>query len=477
MFHLPESIPLKFTASRGKYVDLLSPNDGSFLTKFQEATAEDVDLILKETKSIQKKMDDLRPFERANILKIVAREIKGTEEYLSKIVASEGGKPLKDARVEVSRAVATLELCAEETLRLHGEVVPMERTAAGKDHLAFTVRDAIGPVLAISAFNHPLNLIAHQVGTAIAAGCSVVLKPASSTPMSAHFLYEAFVKAGLPEKGLRVISGEISLIEKLVSSSEFDFVSFIGSAKVGWEMRRKIANGTRISLEHGGQAPAIIREDADLESAIPSLIKGAFYHAGQVCISTQRIFVHKNIYQSFVERFTKAATQLKVGSAMDEKTDVGPLIRPTEVVRLQKWIAEALKDGAKLQLGNEVSGAQKQYLSPTILTEVPRSSSMMKDEAFGPVVCLNSFDDEAELLRYLNSNHFIFEAAIFTKDISKALKTAQEIKTMTFVINNHSAFRVDQMPFGGHKESGLGMGGVKYAIEEQTRLKQIIMKI
>lgn len=477
MFQLPEKLPLSFTASKGSYRKLHSPNDDKELTLVQDATSEDIEFILKNTKSAQKEFAKLRPYERSGILKKVAGILKDKEEFLSKVIAAEGGKPLKDAKAEASRAIATIELCAEETLRLHGEVVPMERTAAGKDHIAFTVRDPIGPVLAISAFNHPLNLIAHQVGTAIGAGCVVVLKPASQTPVSAYFLHEAFKEAGLPDGALRVLNAEVSLVEKLVASPEFGFVSFIGSAKVGWEMRRKIANGTRIALEHGGQAPAIVRADADLERAIPSLIKGAFYHAGQVCISTQCIFIHEKIYQSFVARFKDAASKLVVGSAMNEDTDIGPLIRPSEVERLQKWIKEAEGRGAKVILGNEVSGSSKQYLNATILTDVPRDTSIMKDEAFGPVVCLNSYSDEEELLKYLNDKRYIFEAALFTQDISHAMKVAADIATMTFVINNHTAFRVDQMPFGGHKESGLGMGGVKYAMEEQTRMKQIILKI
>lgn len=477
MFQIPDKLPLKFTASAGEYKDVHSPNDGKLMTKVQMATRNDIVHILENNKKHQQQMRALKPYDRSAILKKVAAELKSNEESLAQVIALEGGKPLKDARVEASRAVATIELCAEETLRTHGEMIPMERTPAGKDHIAFTVRDPIGSVLAISAFNHPLNLIAHQVGCAIAAGCSVVLKPASSTPLSAWYLLQAFENARLPQGAFRLINADIDLIEILVASKEFDFVSFIGSAKVGWEMRKKIAPGTRLSLEHGGQAPAIVREDADLDQAIPALIKGSFYHAGQVCISTQRIFVHKKIHAEFTRRFSELASKLHVGSAMDEKTDIGPLIRPEEVTRLQKWISEALSQGARLVIGNEVSGDKNQYLSATVLTDVPRQSKIMTDEAFGPVVCINSYEDEDELLRYINSNTYIFEAALFTKDISRAMKTAMEISTMTFVINNHSAFRVDQMPFGGHKESGLGMGGVKYAIEDMTRMKQIIVKI
>jgi acyl-CoA reductase-like NAD-dependent aldehyde dehydrogenase len=477
MFQLPDRLPLKFVSSEGKWTPVYSPNDGSLVTTFQEATPEDINDLLSATKKIQKTIALLRPYERAKILRTASEFLKSESDFLAMIIATEGGKPLKDAKVEAQRAAATLELCAEETLRLEGEVIPMERTPFGKDHLSFTLRDPIGPVLAISAFNHPLNLIAHQVGCAIAAGCSVVLKPAPATPVSAYLLTEALHKAGLPEHGVRVVLAEIPLIQKLVSSSVFDFVSFIGSAGVGWELRKILAPGTRLSLEHGGQAPAIVREDADIEEAVKSLLKGAFYHAGQVCISTQAIYVHENIYPDFLHKFRKAADELIVGPATDEKTDVGPLIRPGEVARLQEWIKEALKEGARLVTGNIVSGNSKQYLSPTILSEVPRNCSLMKEEAFGPVVCINSYKDLDELLSYINQNDYIFEAALFTRDITQAFRIAKEISTMTFVINNHTAFRVDQMPFGGHKRSGLGMGGVKYAIDEMTRIKQIIVKI
>jgi len=476
MFQLPPKLPLRFTTSEGEWRDVLSPNDQKPITKMQLATSKDIEELLGSLKNSQKKMKNLRPYERADILKKAATELRSQESYLAWVIASEGGKPLKDAKVEVTRAIATLELCAEEALRLDGEMIPMERTPAGKDHLAFTLRDPIGPVLAISAFNHPLNLISHQVGCAIASGCVVVLKPASTTPICGTLLQEAFLKAGLSEDFFTVIHSNVSESELLVASPEFGFVSFIGSPKVGWEMRKKIAPGTRIAMEHGGQAAAIIRNDADLESAATQLVKGAFYHAGQVCISTQRIFVHEDAYDKFLEIFMKLTSELKTGPATDEETDVGPLIKPDEVKRLQSWITEAQKDGAIIEMGDNVTGSHNQYLYPTVLTNVPRSSKIMKEEAFGPVVCINQYKDENELLEYLNSNEYIFESALFTKDLTRALRISKEISSMTFVINNHTALRVDQMPFGGHGKSGLGMGGVKYMMEEMTRIKQVILR-
>ena len=477
MFQVPSHVSVDFTQSKGPFVELFSPNDGTLISKIQQATEDDINFLLSSLGEAQKKMKSLKPYERSEILKNVARQVKDWEDFLANLIATEGGKPLKDAKVEVARAIGTLELCAEETLRLTGEVIPMERNASGKDHFAFTLLGPIGPVLSISAFNHPLNLIAHQVGCAVASGCSSILKPAPQTPLCAHFLAKAFYEASLPRECLRVINTTIPLIEKLLSSPEFSYVSFIGSAKVGWEIRKKIAPGTRLALEHGGQAPAIIRKDADLEKAASALIKGAFYHAGQVCISTQIIYVHESIFKNFLSLFCTATKKLKIGPATLPDTDVGPLIRPSEVQRLKEWIQEAVERGAKIELGGEISGNLDQYLSPTILSHVPSTSSIMKKEAFGPVVCVNSYSNEDKLLEELNQNRFIFEAALFTNDLTRAFEIAQEISTMTIVINNHTAFRVDQMPFGGHQESGLGMGGVRYAIEEMSRTKQIILRI
>lgn len=465
-----------FQAS-GAFTELKSPNDLQVIGKIQYANSEDIEKLLINLKTSQKKMRALKPFERNIILKNVASFIQENAAELSKLIALEGGKPLKDARIEVARAQNTLELCAEETLRTEGEMIPMERNPASVDHLAFTINDPIGPVLAISAFNHPLNLLAHQVGCAIAAGCAVVIKPAPSTPLCAYKLEEYFIKAGLPAECIAVVNAEIPEIEKMVSSSEFNYITFIGSAKVGWNLRKIIAPGTRLALEHGGQAPAIVRRDADLNEAILSLIKSSFYHAGQVCISTQRIFVHKSLFEKFTNQFLFEAKKLKVGSALEESTDIGPLIRAKEVSRIQEWINEALSRGATLLCGNESSGNVKQYLSATILTNVPRDTKVMCEEIFGPVVCINPYEDENELLDYLNNSDYIFEASLYTKNIQEALRIARDFSTMTLVINNHNAFRVDWMPFGGHKLSGLGMGGVKYMIHEMTRLKQVIIKL
>ncbi len=477
MFPLKSQYALNFTASRGEFRDITSPNDLTPFTKVQFGTAEDAEKILSLISDAQEKMRSMPSSEKIRILKAVAIEIEKNADQLALVIAREGGKPLKDAKLEIIRAKDTFELCAEECWRLHGEVIPMDRTDAGKNHLNFTVREPIGPVLAISAFNHPLNNLAHQVGPAIASGNAVVLKPASGTPVCAFLLQEMFRNAGLPSGCLTVFTASTDHVEKLLTSELFSFVSFIGSAKVGWEMRRKIAPGTRISMEHGGQAPAILREDADLREAIPHLLRSSFYHAGQVCISTQRIFVHRNLFEVFKNEFVQRAKKLKTGTAMDETVDVGPLISPKEVIRIRKDIEEAVKRGGKILCGNEIQGNAQQFLTPTILSDVPRDASLMMNEVFGPVVCLNSYEDEEELVKYLNSNCYPFETCLYTRDIKAALTLSQKISAMTVVVNNHNAFRVDWMPFGGHGLAGLGLGGVKYALEEMTKLKQVIIRL
>jgi acyl-CoA reductase-like NAD-dependent aldehyde dehydrogenase len=253
-------------------------------------------------------------------------------------------------------------------------------------------------------------------------------------------------------------------------------VNFIGSQKVGWSLRQKIAPGTRLGLEHGGIAPAVIAQDADLNQAAEALIKGSFYHAGQVCISTQRIFIHQDRFNEFHQKFQALAEKLITGNAVNEDTDVGPLIRKAEVERIQEWIAEAIQEGATLGLGNETSGDGR-YLKPTILLNPSRLSKVMNEEVFGPVVCLSTYESIDELLDYLNQSPYAFESCLFSNDKTLWEKFTNSINSMTVVINNHNAFRVDWMPFGGHGLSGLGMGGVKYLIEEMTRLKQVISKV
>lgn len=475
MFTREPRYPLLFTHSQAQFRELLSPNSGEVITQVQWASAEDIDSFTKQIKFHQKQFTKISRLEISQALEHVAKRILELKDDFAHLIALEGGKPLRDALVEVERASLTFKLCAEECLRISGEMIPMERSQSAQGKIAFTIRESIGAVLAISAFNHPLNLLAHQVGCALASGSTVVLKPAPATPVNAYQLKKLFAETNLPDYALTVIVCDTAQIQTLLACPDFSFVSFIGSAKVGWSLPSQIAPGTRLALEHGGVAPAIVCSDALIKKSVKSLIKGAFYHSGQVCISTQRIFLHQSIEQKFTELFLKEVALLKTQDATLMDTDVGPLIRASEVSRIQQWISEAVSEGAELLSGNTVSGNNAQYLKPTVLRNVKATSKLMSEEVFGPVVCLNTFNDLETLIEELADSPFVFESCVFTQSMSTFMKVAKDLPAMTLVINEHNAFRVDWMPFGGHSRSGLGMGGVKYSIEEMTRTKQIII--
>ncbi|MCC7431513.1 aldehyde dehydrogenase family protein [bacterium] len=460
--------------SKGEFKDLNSPFSGETIAKIQQATDEDIEKGLEVVHGAFQKITSKMPaVRRSEILKKASQIIKNREEELALCIACEGGKPYKDALVEVRRASTTVELAGEEALNLCGEQIPMDRNEATANKLSFVIREPIGVVLVISAFNHPLNLIAHQVSPAIACGCSVIIKPASTTPVSAIKFVEILREAGLPESCAFVTPVSGSKAEKLVRDKRIAFLTFIGGAEVGWELRRKIANGTRMSAEHGGNAATIVCEDADLSLAVPSITKGGFYHSGQVCISTQRIYVHKKIYNKFLEGLKKSVSNLVVGDPTNPKTDCGPIITKEELERVKTWINEAVSEGAKIELGGKRLSFS--IFEPTILTNVTEKMKVMACEVFGPVVCVVPYEDFSKVLEKVNATENPFQSSIFTRDLNKAIKAAKAISASTYVINDSTAFRVDWMPFGGRGNAGLGMGGIKYACEEMTMTKQIII--
>jgi acyl-CoA reductase-like NAD-dependent aldehyde dehydrogenase len=468
------AIALKPAAS-GDFRPLKSPNDGGVIAEVEYASAEGGLAALEVVDRARSgAFGKLAAHQRAEILQKVAAKIRAEGDRLAQLIAAEGGKPLKDAQVEVARAANTTQLSAEEATRIHGEHLPMDGSAAGVGRTALVVREPIGTAMAISAFNHPLNLIAHQVGPAIAAGCPVLVKPASTTPLSAIRYVELCHEAGLPEDAAIVVPMSGAAAEKVAIDRRVRFVSFIGSGAVGWALRRKIADGTRIALEHGGTAPVIVEADADLDDAVPRLVKGGFYHAGQVCVSVQRIFAHRSIASTLAERIAAEAKKLVVGDARDAKTDVGPIITKDELARVGAWVEEARSGGAKLLIGGKATGHQH-YL-PTVALEPKDSDKLVEHEVFGPVVSVLPYDHLDEAIRRANAVPDAFQAAIFTSRIQSALKAAHAIDASAVMINDHTAFRVDWMPFGGRKQSGLGLGGVRYAIHELTEAKLIVMR-
>ena len=405
-----------------------------------------------------------------------AAEIMGSKiEELTLLAASEGGKPYADSKVEVIRAIDGIQLCVE-TLRSHpGNVIPLGTTPATMARVAFTQKEPIGVVVAVSAFNHPLNLIVHQVGPAVASGCPVIIKPADDTPLSCIRFVEILREAGLPNQWCQVlVADSLAAAEALVVDARVSFFSFIGSARVGWMLRSKLAPGTRCALEHGGAAPLIFAEPYDREAALSSALKGGFYHAGQVCVSVQRLFVPKADAKEIAEELAERAAQLIVGAPEEPATEVGPLIRHAEVTRVGEWVDEAVASGAQLLTGGKA--ISESCYAPTVLLDPPKDAKVSTLEIFGPVVCVYSYDNLSAVVAEANSLPVAFQVGVFCNDIDQAMRLYKELDASAVMINDHSAFRDDVMPFAGLRESGLGVGGIPYTMHEMQIDKMMVIK-
>lgn len=412
--------------------------------------------------------------ERMAILRECAERLKKNREPFADLIAWEGGKPLKDARVEVDRAIGSIAWAAEEAGRLAGHEIPMRATAAAAGHVAFTTPEPIGVVLAISAFNHPLNLIAHQIAPAIAAGCPVMVKPASATPLSCLHLLDLLYESGLsPEMALPLIA-DSSVAEKVAESPDVAFLSFIGSHAVGWHLRSILAPGARLALEHGGVAPVMVDESADLKEAVALLVRGAFYHSGQVCVSVQRVYVHETVFEKFSEAFLAAVKNLKVGDPRLDSTDCGPIIRERDLERIEKRVQAAVENGAVLLTGGR--RVSDTTYEPTILVDPKIDDSVMTEEIFGPVVCLRRFSDFDTAIEEINSVKWSFQSAIFTRDMDRAMIFAKRVHASAVMINESTTFRVDWMPFRGDGPSGFGTGGIPFTMRDLVKEKMIVVK-
>jgi acyl-CoA reductase-like NAD-dependent aldehyde dehydrogenase len=417
----------------------------------------------------------LKPHERIGVLYRLASLMEPLREKFSRLIAQEGGKPLVDAEVEANRAIDGVRNAAEELRNFAGREIPMGLTAASAGRWAFTTKEPIGVVVAISAFNHPLNLIVHQVAPAIATGCPVIVKPAPATPLCCQEFVRLVREAGLAEPWCQTfLPSDNALAERLATDRRVAFLSFIGSARVGWYLHSKLAPGTRSALEHGGAAPAIVDRSADLDQVIEPLVKGGYYHAGQVCVSTQRIFVHADIQAEFVERFAARVGALRVGDPLSLETEVGPLIHPREADRVQSWIEEAAAGGGRIVMGGERLSATT--LRPAVLVQPPASSKLSREEVFGPVTCIYGFTKLDEAIKAANSLPVAFQASIFTREIGPALRAAERLDASAVLVNDHTAFRTDWMPFAGRRHSGYGIGGIPWSMREMTQEKMIVLR-
>lgn len=417
----------------------------------------------------------LKPHERMEILKRAAQLLTADQNRFATLIAQEGGKPFTDAAIEVTRAIDGLNDAAEELRHFAGKEIPMGLTPASDARWAFTIKEPIGVVAAISAFNHPLNLIVHQVAPAIAVGCPVIIKPAATTPLCCLELIKLLRQAGLTEPWCQTfITDDNVLAEKLATDQRVAFLSFIGSAKVGWYLRSKLPPGTRCALEHGGIAPVIVDASANLSKTTQALVKGGYYHAGQVCVSVQRIFVHQRMITSFMDEFVSRVKALHVGNPILKETDVGPLILPREVDRVASWIDEAVAGGAQLFGGGRLS---ETTLIPSVLLNPPLDAKVSQSEIFGPVTCIYEYENIDQAIAIANASPFAFQASVFSEDLSPALKAAECLEASTVLINDHTAFRTDWMPFAGLKQSGYSVGGIPWTMNDMSKDKMIVLKI
>ncbi len=458
-----------------KKLEVTAPYDQSVIKEYEYHTEEQALGVLADAyDAYTDRAGWLSGARRIEILNALSDSIESKAEELALQAAREGGKPLRDSLVEIRRAINGVRVASAGVSRLVGHEVPMGIDERSLGRWAVTYREPRGVVLAISAFNHPFNLLVHQVVTAIAAGCPVVVKPASATPMSCESLVKMIHEAGLPKKWCQMILTDNQLTAKLVADKRVAFLTFIGSSNVGWMLRSKLAPGASCALEHGGVAPAILDETADLDDAIPLLTKGGFYHAGQVCVSVQRIYVHVSIQEELTTRLVKAAKALEVGDPTRMETEVGPLIWPKEVERVHEWVTEAKEKGAKVLCGGEPLG--KTTYPPTVLLNPPDDVKVSTEEVFGPVVCIYRYDDIDDAVKRANLERAYFQAALFTNRLDRALDIGRRLHGMSVMINDHTAFRVDWMPFGGHRDSGLNLGGIEHSMRDMTIERMIVFR-
>ncbi len=455
-------------------LEVTAPYDMSPIATVETVDAAGVARALEIARALFRNRDAWLPADRrAGILNRTAALMSERAEALALEAAREGGKPLIDSRVEVARAIDGVRNCAELLRSESGREIPMGATAASRQRLAFTTHEPAGVVAAVSAFNHPLNLIVHQVGPAVAAGCPVIVKPAEDTPLSCLSFVSLLREAGLPAGWAQaLVSDSREAAEKLVTDPRVAFFSFIGSGRVGWYLRSKLAPGTRCALEHGGAAPVIVDRGVDLEHVVPSLAKGGFYHAGQVCVSVQRVYAHRDIAKPLAQGLAEAGRAMSVGDPTSADTAIGPLIRPRETERVHDWVRGAVDAGARLLCGGEP--LSETCYPATVLYDPPDGAQVSSQEIFGPVICVYPYDDLDVAIRHANALPYAFQAAVFTRDLDLALRAGSRLDASAVMVNDHTAFRVDWMPFAGLRESGLGTGGIPYSFHDMRVEKMLL---
>lgn len=459
---------------RESKIDVIDPFDGSVVDTVPQGSSADVKLAIDAAVEGFQVMRRLSTLERINILRKTSDIVKDNMEEFAQIIAREGSKTIREARKEAYRCTTTLDVSSEEARNIVGETINFDQSMGSENRRGYYYRFPIGVIAAITPFNDPLNLVAHKIGPALAAGNAVVCKPATVTPLSALKLGEAFIESGLPPKALNIITGYGSEIgDALVSDSRVRMVSFTGGVEAGKSIMKKIGL-KKIGMELGSNSPVIVLADCDMTNTIESCVSGAFWAAGQNCVGVQRIYIEKSVYDDFVNKFVERTKNYKVGRKLEEDCDMGPMITEKEAIRIEQWVNNAIKLGAKVEIGHK---RDKALYYPTVLTNVPEACQVDCEEVFAPVVSLYPVESLDEAIVKSNAVDFGLQAGIFTTNINNAFKAIEELEVGGVIINDTSDYRVDAMPFGGVKNSGLGREGIKFALQEMTEPKVVCFNL
>jgi acyl-CoA reductase-like NAD-dependent aldehyde dehydrogenase len=457
----------------GDPVEIRAPYDGSVIGSVFQGRREHVEAAIAAAVKAFGTTRRLPAFERQRVLRRVSENISERKQEFARTMAQEAGKPIKAARTEVERAIFTFNVAAEESTRIYGEYLPLDWQEFTAGRWGIVRRFPLGPIAGITPFNFPLNLVAHKVAPAIAAGCPLVLKPAPQTPFTAMLLAEAVQQAGWPDGGLNVLPLSNEDAGLLVSDERIKLISFTGSAAVGWQIKKNCGK-KKVVLELGGNAGVIVHRDADLAYAADRCVVGGFSYAGQTCISVQRILVEHSAFGKFTDLLIEGVKKLKTGDPLDDSTDLGPLIRESDAVRASDWIQEAVRGGARVLCGGQRRGP---VLEPTVLTGTRPEMKVNCQEIFAPVVTVEPYDDFDQALRQINNSPYGLQAGLFTRDAKLIFNAYEELEVGGLIAGDVPAFRIDHMPYGGIKDSGLGREGLRYSIEEMTEPKLLVMNL
>jgi glyceraldehyde-3-phosphate dehydrogenase (NADP+) len=458
--------------SSDEKVYIANPFNGSAVGVVSMAHEKNVDEAIQHSVDAFSVMRTLSGYERSKILSKIAHAIEKRRTEFAELITNESGKPIRFSEAEVDRAIFTFSIASEEATRINGEVIPLDGMSTVKNRKGIVTRFPLGPVACISPFNFPLNLIAHKIAPAIASGNSFIIKPPPQAPLTSLMLGECLLESGLPQNTVSILPSSNTSAELLVTDPRVAMLSFTGSARVGWELKQK-AGKKKVTLELGGNAAVIVDKHADLNLAIERCVLGAFAYAGQVCIKVQRIFVHKDVYKQFEMKFLEACSEVKVGNPLESDTIVGPMISLAEAERVEQWVKEAVSGGANIAWGGKRKGSM---FEPTVLDSVTPAMKVCSEEVFGPVVTLQSVTSVEDAVNASNNSRYGLQAGIFSSDLSSIMYAYRHLNVGGVIANDYPTFRVDNMPYGGVKDSGSGREGVRYAIQEMTEPKLLVLE-